>query len=127
MTTSPLRLALRARLTAAMRERDRGAVSALRTTLAALDNAEAVPMSDVPGLVAGPSSSEHVAGAAVGVGAAEVDRRVLGEDDERAVVEAEVASLFDAARHRRGTGDGAGAEAAEAAARLLEDLAASAS
>ena len=125
MTTSPLRLALRARLTAAMRERDRGAVAALRTALAALDNAEAVPLADLPRRLAGPSGSEHVAGAAVGVGAAEADRRELAEDDEHAIVAAEVASLLEAALHRRDAGDRKGAQDAEAAARLLEAVAAS--
>jgi hypothetical protein len=120
MTPSPLRLALRTRLTAAMRDRDRVAVSALRTTLAALDNAEAVPVEDVGGGISVQSGSEHVAGAAVGVGAAEADRRQLTEDGERAVVASEVASLLDAAGHRRAAGDASGADDAVAAARLLE-------
>lgn len=103
-----------------MRERDRVAVSALRTTLAALDNAEALPVEDVGGGISVQSGSEHVAGAAVGVGAAEADRRQLTEDGERAVVASEVASLLDAAGHRRAAGDASGADDAVAAARLLE-------
>ncbi|WP_083707023.1 hypothetical protein [Intrasporangium flavum] len=125
MTTSRLRLALRAHLTAAMRERDRVAVSAVRTTLAALDNAEAVPLDAVAGGPGPVTGSEHVAAAAIGVGAAEVDRRELSEDDERALVAAEVASLLEAARHRRAAGDPTEAEDAEAAARLLEAVVAS--
>jgi len=125
MSTSALRLALRDRLTTAMRERDRAAASALRTTLAALENAEAVPVPDAAQRRSATSGSEHVAGAAIGVGAAEADRRELGEDDERAIVAAEVASLREAAGHRRDAGDASGAEAAVAAARLLEDVVAS--
>jgi hypothetical protein len=126
MTTSPLRRALRDRLTTAMRERDRDLVSALRSTLAALDNAEAVPLRDASGVGRPLTSSEHVAGAAIGVGAAEVERRVLGPGDERAVVADEVAGLREAAGHRRRAGDTSGAEVAEAAARLLEGVLASA-
>ena len=108
-----------------MRERDRGAVSVLRTTLAALDNAEAVPVTDAARGTAVAAAGEHVAGAAVGVGAAEADRLVLAEDDERVLVDGEVASLLEAGRYRRAAGDVPGAEAAEAGARLLEAVVAS--
>lgn len=64
---------LRSALKAAMGARDRDAVSALRVALAALANAEAVPL--------------DVAGAAV-----EAARRELSEDERRAVV-AEVVAL----------------------------------
>jgi uncharacterized protein YqeY len=81
-----------AALTDAMRARDRDAVSALRSALAAVANAEAVPIDTVPG--AGAAES-----AAVGVGAADAPRRELGEDDVRSVLAAEVAEHDRAARH----------------------------
>lgn len=88
MTTSILRTNLRQRLTAAMRERDRPAVNALRSVLAALDNAEAVPVASGPA-----AASEHVAGASVGLGAGEAARRELTVADEREVVEREIAEM----------------------------------
>jgi len=81
-----------AALTDAMRARDRDAVSALRSALAAVANAEAVPIHTMPG--AGAAES-----AALGVGAADAPRRELGEDDVRSVLEAEVAEHDRAVRH----------------------------
>ena len=81
-----LRSLLRADLRAAMKARDREAVSALRTALAAIDNAEAVQAPDAP---AG-QQSEHVAGATAGVGSAEAARRVLSADDVRALLRAQI-------------------------------------
>ncbi|MFW5472970.1 hypothetical protein ACOCJ5_06660 [Knoellia sp. CPCC 206450] len=84
--TSPLRTAMRSALTDAMRSRDRVAASALRSGLAALDNAEAVPVTDAVPL----DGSSPIAGAAVGVGATEATRRELSARDEHALVRAEV-------------------------------------
>ncbi|WP_134035028.1 hypothetical protein [Streptomyces bluensis] len=74
-----------------MRSRDKAAVSALRSTLAALDNAEAVPVDDVelrsPALEQSP----------VGVGATEATRRELSERDVVDVVRAEAAERLEAA------------------------------
>lgn len=102
MTTSTLRAGLRHQLTTAMRERDRVAVNALRSVLAALDNAEAVPVSaDLP------VDSDHVAGAVVGLGAGESARRELTDADERRVVEREIAEMHAEAddAERRGATD----------------------
>ena len=88
--TSPLRVALRERLTAAMRARDRQTAGVMREVLAALENAEAVPATE-SGTTA--ATSEHVAGGAVGLGAGEAPRRVLSSEDERTVVEQEIAEL----------------------------------
>jgi 2'-5' RNA ligase len=81
-----LRDRLRAGLRDAMRSRDRDAVAAIRSALAAVDNAEAVPLD--------PTDHRHRAGAvegsAVGLGAAEVDRRHLTEADVVGIVEREV-------------------------------------
>jgi uncharacterized protein YqeY len=77
MTTDPdlLRARLRADLTTAMKARDKDAVAVLRTALAAFDNAEAVAAP--PSTPGPPATSEHVAGSSVGLGSAEVARRVL--------------------------------------------------
>lgn len=73
---------MRAGLSAAMKSRDRAAASALRSALAAVDNAEAVDV------------AEHRAGAlensATGLGVAEVARRQLTEQDIEQIVRAEV-------------------------------------
>ncbi|PRX99106.1 GatB/YqeY domain-containing protein [Allonocardiopsis opalescens] len=81
-----MRTSLRDGLKAALKARDRVAVTALRSALAAIDNAEAVP-ADHP--LDAAASSEHVAGAALGVGAADVARRRLTEEEVRSIVEKE--------------------------------------
>jgi uncharacterized protein YqeY len=93
--TSPLRVALRNRLTAAMRARDRQTAGAMRTVLAALENAESVTVASTGTSPA--ARSEHIAGAAIGVGAGEATRRVLSPEDERALVEREIAELRSSA------------------------------
>lgn len=65
---------MRADLIAAMKARDLLTVAALRTAIAAIDNAEAV---DGPDPSATATSSEHVAGARAGTGSAEAARRAL--------------------------------------------------
>ena len=89
-TDSPLRGRLRSALVDARRARDAATVSTLRTVLAALENAEAVPVTAVP-------AAGAIEAAAVGVGAADAPRRVLSDDEETAVLDAEVASLAEAA------------------------------
>lgn len=88
-----MRTIMRRDLTAALKARDRVAVSALRSALAAIDNAEAVPAA--AGVRA---TDEHVAGSVVGVGAAEAARRELTPDDQHTIVATEVAERVDAAR-----------------------------
>jgi uncharacterized protein YqeY len=92
LTSSPsepvaaVRSLLRAKLRTAMKAKDRVAAGALRSVLGALDNAEAVkapPTSTA-------TTSEYVAAAAVGVGAAEADRRTLTAADIRTIVEREI-------------------------------------
>ncbi len=86
-----LRLRMRQALPEAMRARDKVAVSALRTALAALDNAEAVP---VDGAVThGPALEQSP----VGVGATEAPRRELTEPDVAEIVRAEVLERLEAA------------------------------
>ncbi len=92
-----------------MKARRPEAVSALRSALAAVDNAEAVE--DDGGPVE--ETSAHVAGAREGVGSTEARRRALSDDDLRAILRAEVeervadadryeaAGQAEAARRRR--------------------------
>jgi hypothetical protein len=74
-----VRAALRREMSRAMKERDRRALAAYRTALSAIDNAEAVPLTD-----------EHRAGAVelspLGVGRTDAERRPLTERDMRELV-----------------------------------------
>lgn len=86
-----LRLRMRQALPEAMRARDKAAVSALRSTLAALDNAEAVPVDEVE-----PRGSA-LEQSPVGVGVTEAARRELSEHRVVDVVRAEAAERLQAA------------------------------
>jgi len=110
--SEPLRERLRAAIPVAMKARDRRTVSALRSALGAIDNAEAVEV------------DTHVRAGAieaspykyVGAGVSEVARRVLTEADIVAIVRAEVADRRVAAANYEATGhrDRAAELAAEA-------------
>ena len=78
-----------------MKARDPVAVAALRSAIAAIDNAEAADV-----MLAPPSrtSSGHVVGGVPGLGSAEVRRRDLSDADVRAIVSAEVHERIAAAR-----------------------------
>ena len=65
-----------------MKQRDLALVSALRATLAALDNAEAPPAED--------HGSLALEATPVGVGAREVARSELTEEDQERLVRAEI-------------------------------------
>lgn len=93
-TASPLRTRLRVALLDARRARDDETVSTLRTAIAALENAEAVPAGParVDGGVEAPED------AVLGVGATEAARHELDDAEERAVLDAEIAALGEAAR-----------------------------
>ena len=118
MTSSRLRATLRSRLTAALRERDRAAAATLRSALAALDNAEAVPTGDRQG----PVTSTHVAGSAIGVGAAEADRLLLTDHDEREIVGDEIDALREAERLYAEAGEVVRASEAGHGAALLDEV-----
>lgn len=90
-----MRANLRADLTAALKARNRAAVTALRSALAAIDNAEAVPVDDP---LDSASGNVHGAGSAIGLGAAEAERRHLTEADLRSIVENEVSERSAAAQ-----------------------------
>ncbi|MFT3860979.1 hypothetical protein [Micropruina sp.] len=79
-TSAPLRQTLRDALPGAMKARDTPSRNAIRSALAAIENAEAVVV-DAPGAAPGPVvASEHFAATAGGAGAAEAPRRELGEE-----------------------------------------------
>jgi len=78
-----------------LRARDTVAVSALRSALAEIDNAGAVPVD--PSRAAG-TSSPHFAGAAAGLGAGEAGRRGLSAGEAEQIVRAEIAERRAAAR-----------------------------
>jgi uncharacterized protein YqeY len=82
---------MRQALPEAMRARDKAAVSALRATLAALDNAEAAPVTeaDLRGVALEQSP--------VGAGATEAARRELSERGVADIVRAEATERLEAA------------------------------
>jgi uncharacterized protein len=77
-----LRDALRQGLTAALKARDPDARAALRTAIAAVDNAEAVPAPD-PNPA---TTSAHIAGASSGPGSTEATRRQLNGSELRDIL-----------------------------------------
>ena len=95
----------------AMRARDSVAVSALRSALAALDNAGAVPAGQGPAAESGP----HFAGAVAGLGAGEVPRRGLAAGEADRIVRAEIAEREAAAAGYEEAGHG------EQASRLRQE------
>ena len=95
-----LRVALRQRLTVALKGRDRVGAVALRSIIAALDNAEAVEIAG-PGrptqVAAAVTSDAYVAGAVAGLGAAEAERRELDPDEQRTLVSSQLEAWESAA------------------------------
>jgi uncharacterized protein len=91
----PLQERLRLALREALRARDAVATSALRSALAAIDNAGAIPAGPAP---AAGAVSPHVAGGVAGLGAGEAERRRLSEGDIEWLVRTEVAEREAAAR-----------------------------
>ncbi len=92
---------LRQALAEALRAQDMVAVSALRSALGAIGNAEAVePGAAAPAALGRPADpgSPHVAGAVAGLGAAEVPRRSLSAAQIEQIVRAEATEREDAAR-----------------------------
>jgi uncharacterized protein len=70
-----------------MKARDRTTTRALRSVLSAIENAEATEAVHDPRLATG---SEYIAGSTAGLGAAEVERRVLSDSDVHALIQAQV-------------------------------------
>jgi hypothetical protein len=107
---------LRAVLAEALASRDATAVRAVRSALAAIGNAEAVDRTDSPTTL---STSEHFAGAASGIGSADVPRRVLSETETRAIVRAEITDRHAAAQQYDALGRGDEATRLRSEAHLL--------
>ncbi|QCH24471.1 Yqey-like protein [Mycobacteroides salmoniphilum] len=105
-----LRATMRTDLTAAMKTRNGPAVSALRTAIAAIDNAESVDDTARKTL-----DNTHIAGATRGLGSAEVARRVLSPADVRAILRAQIDDRATEAERYDTLGQ------AQAAARLREE------
>jgi hypothetical protein len=95
------RTTLRDALLAARKDRDAARVSALRSALSAIDNAGAVPTatlrSATPISPDAPSSGT-IAGGVVGLGAAEVARRELSDEQIRSLLHGEIDERLAAAK-----------------------------
>jgi uncharacterized protein len=85
-STAALRAALRRGLVAALKARDAEALAALRTTIAAIDNAEAIPAAHTQA----PLTSADIAGASSGVGSTEAIRQSLSVGQVRDIVSEQI-------------------------------------
>jgi uncharacterized protein len=111
------RALLRRSLLAARKERDATRVSALRSVLGAIDNAEAPPSVPVASTTSG-----QIAGAVAGLGATEVARRELSDEQIRELVCAEVDERLSAAVDFAAGGHAERAAALRAEAAVVRDL-----
>jgi uncharacterized protein len=109
---------LRAALADALRRRDRVAVSALRSALSAIGNAEAV---SPPPAGAG-TRSAHIAGAAAGLGAGEASRRSLTPAEIDQIIRAEIGERARAADDYDRSGQPGPAQRLRAEAEVLQGL-----
>src|SRR4051794_29520883 len=91
-TVEDWKVVLRAALRDAMRAKDTSALSVIRETLAAIDNAEAPDVSHAP-----VARSTAIAGATDGIGAGDIPRRELSPVDVKAIVEREMKDRTDSA------------------------------
>lgn len=89
-----IRDALTSELARSMRQRDRAVAAALRMAIGELDNAEALPVGPGGAQTPAHAGSEHVAGAAHGLGATEAARVVLSDADQRTIVAAERTAML---------------------------------
>ena len=99
MADTGTRQRLQLALGEALRARDKVATSALRSALAAIDNASAVPAAPAADV-----GSPHFAGTVAGLGAGEAERRRLTEAEAEQIVLGEVAERQAAARDYDQTG-----------------------
>jgi uncharacterized protein len=119
-TTTSMRDRLQTGLIAAMKAKDAVAVKALRSTLAAIANAEAVA-----GALPSSSGEHRIAGGVRGVRAGDVPRRVLTELDVLDIVDAEIADIVDHARRYDALDQTTAADQLRAEAAVLESYLAS--
>jgi uncharacterized protein YqeY len=108
------RQTLRAQLVAARKERDATRVSALRSALSAIDNAE-TPDVDVP-------AAGAIADSVAGLGVAEVPRRTLTDAEIQTLLRTEVEERLGAADQMDAGGHSEKATAVRAEAAVLADL-----
>jgi hypothetical protein len=83
---APFRAALRQGLTTALKARDTEAMAALRTAIAAIDNAEAIATADTRR----PVTSADIAGASRGVGSTEAVRQWLSSGQLVDIVDGQI-------------------------------------
>jgi uncharacterized protein YqeY len=86
VTEQGLRERLQLGLRAAMKSRDKAATAAFRSALGLIDNAEAADLSHAPTAQAG----QHVAGGVAGLGAGEVPRQEVADEELVALLHQEV-------------------------------------
>ena len=115
-------------LPTAMKARDRPAMTALRSALAAIDNAGAVDPTQAASTGSGPGHSglgaaraahPELAGTVAGVGATEVDRRSLSQAQMDEIVRTEIADRETAATGYERAGQREHAERLRAEAKIL--------
>jgi uncharacterized protein YqeY len=111
------RTTLRDALLAARKERDAVRVSALRSALGAIDNAETPD-----GAAVDAPASGTIAGGVLGLGAAEVARRELSDAQIRDLLRAEIDERSAAARQIVAGGNPERAATLRAEAEVLTDL-----
>lgn len=116
-TVAEVRSVLRAELKLAMKAKETAAVKALRSALAAIDNAEAVTVADEgPAAVVG----EHIAGGGVGLGAGEGTRRELAVAEVRQLLRDEIGERLSAAEQHEAVGRNTTAQQLRAEADVLQ-------
>jgi len=120
MPEGAVRQRLRGSLREAMRAKNAVALSALRSALAALDNAEAVPAASPDGTTT--ATHSRLAGTVVGVGAAETARRRLSDDEQLTVLRTEIDERLSAAIEFEVGGQPDRAERLRAEADVLVDV-----
>jgi uncharacterized protein YqeY len=120
VTTPPAQLwrdRLRGALLAARKDRDAARISVLRSALSAIDNAETPDMATLDA-----QSSETIAGGVSGLGAAEVARRELTDNQIRDLLRVEIDERLAAAEQFTAGGHAERATALRAEAAVLTDL-----
>jgi uncharacterized protein YqeY len=89
-----MRSRMRQDMTAALKDRDEVTVAALRSAIAAIDNAEAL---DTSANTARDTGSQHIAGATAGVGSSDVERRILSDAEVQGIIRRQVEERREAA------------------------------
>jgi uncharacterized protein len=115
--TQALRAALRHGLTTALKARDAEALAALRTAIAAIDNAEAIATTDTRR----PVTSADIAGAGSGVGSTEAVRQSLSLGQLRDIVREQITEYAREADRYDALGQPDAAHRLRRRARILAD------